>query len=284
MPSASLAVAAGRRRAARPAPRRRPRHRGVHRLVGSGDAVRGDPRPRAGVRAAAEGRADRVDRRRRADHGAQRQRSRRQGRRDVSRSGRCATTAACRRSPICSPTTAKATRPKPRSTRWRASRTRQRAAVHGAACEQDGGASRAARSKGSRGSAIASQLPAIQAVIDKERESQRDAGRRLCVGAARQRPRPTRCRTRSPGPALREQAKRYLIEIAPGRTTTFAHQLLDSDPQIRVDVIDALGLAGDPAAISRPRAAHGGSRSSRSRAPPSARSRACSAESDSRSH
>jgi HEAT repeat protein len=48
---------------------------------------------------------------------------------------------------------------------------------------------------------------------------------------------------------LRDQAKRYLIEIAPGRTGSFAHQLLDSDPQIRIDTIDALGLAGDPAAI-----------------------------------
>jgi len=51
-------------------------------------------------------------------------------------------------------------------------------------------------------------------------------------------------------PRVREQAKQYLVEIAPGRTTTFAHQLLDSDAQIRVDVIDALGLAGDPAAIA----------------------------------
>jgi HEAT repeat protein len=51
-------------------------------------------------------------------------------------------------------------------------------------------------------------------------------------------------------PRLRDQAKRYLIEMAPGRTGAFAHQLLDSDPQIRIDTIDALGLAGDPAAIA----------------------------------
>ena len=49
---------------------------------------------------------------------------------------------------------------------------------------------------------------------------------------------------------LRDQAKRYLIEIAPGRTGAFAHQLLDSDPQIRIDTIDALGLAGDASAIA----------------------------------
>jgi HEAT repeat protein len=51
-------------------------------------------------------------------------------------------------------------------------------------------------------------------------------------------------------PRMREQARRYLIEIAPGRTGAFAHQLLDSDPQIRIDTIDALGLAGDPSAIA----------------------------------
>jgi HEAT repeat protein len=49
---------------------------------------------------------------------------------------------------------------------------------------------------------------------------------------------------------LREQAKRYVIEIAPGRAALFTHQLLDSDPQMRLDVVDALGLAGDPAAIA----------------------------------
>ena len=49
---------------------------------------------------------------------------------------------------------------------------------------------------------------------------------------------------------LRDQAKQYLIEIAPGRTATFAHPLLDSDPEIRLAMVDALGLAGDPAAIA----------------------------------
>ena len=42
----------------------------------------------------------------------------------------------------------------------------------------------------------------------------------------------------------------YVIELAPGRTSQFTHQLLDTDTQIRVDAIDALGLAGDPAAVS----------------------------------
>jgi HEAT repeat protein len=51
-------------------------------------------------------------------------------------------------------------------------------------------------------------------------------------------------------PRLREQAKRYLIEVATGRTLEFGRHLLDSDAQIRADVADVLGLAGDPAAIA----------------------------------
>jgi len=94
-----------------------------------------------------------------------------------------------------------------------------------------------------------SQLPAIQAVIDKERESSvtlAGAFASVLLGNAST----DQVSDSLARPRAREQAKRYLIEIAPGRTTTFAHQLLDSDPQIRVDVIDALGFAGDPAAIS----------------------------------
>jgi HEAT repeat protein len=51
-------------------------------------------------------------------------------------------------------------------------------------------------------------------------------------------------------PKLREQAKQYLIELAPGRTMMFAHQLLASDPQVRHDIVDVLGIASDPAAIA----------------------------------
>jgi HEAT repeat protein len=95
----------------------------------------------------------------------------------------------------------------------------------------------------------ATLLPAIQAVVDKDRESSvtlagafasvmlgNASTDQVCDWLAR--------------PRMREQAKRYLVEIAPRRTATFGHQLLDSDPQIRVDVIDALGLAGDAAAIT----------------------------------
>jgi len=95
----------------------------------------------------------------------------------------------------------------------------------------------------------ASQLESIQTAVDKER----DAGVMLAGAFAL-------VRLGNTGtdpvadllsrPRLREQAKRYLIEIAPGRTAAFSRQLLDSDPQIRADIVDVLGLAGDSAAIA----------------------------------
>jgi len=95
----------------------------------------------------------------------------------------------------------------------------------------------------------ASQLRAVQEAIDKEREpgvTLAGAFALVLLGNG-----PTDQVADALGrPRLRDQAKRYLVEIAPGRTAAFAHQLLDSDPQIRVDVIDALGLAGDRAAIA----------------------------------
>jgi HEAT repeat protein len=95
----------------------------------------------------------------------------------------------------------------------------------------------------------ASQLGAIQAVVDKERNQSvtlAGAFALVMLGNA-----PTdRVGDWLSKPNLREQAKQYLTEIAPGRTTMFAHQLLDSDPQIRLDMVDVLGLAGDPAAIA----------------------------------
>ena len=93
------------------------------------------------------------------------------------------------------------------------------------------------------------QLAAIQAVVDKEREASvtlAGAFASVLLGNAAT----DRVADALGRPRLRDQARRYLIEIAPGRTTAFAHQLLDSDPQIRLDMVDALGLAGDPAAIA----------------------------------
>jgi HEAT repeat protein len=95
----------------------------------------------------------------------------------------------------------------------------------------------------------ASQLQAIQTAVDKER----DAG--VVLAGAFALVRLGNASTDQVAdvlsrPRLHDQAKRYLIEIAPGRTAAFSRQLLDSDPQIRADVVDVLGLAGDPAAIA----------------------------------
>jgi HEAT repeat protein len=51
-------------------------------------------------------------------------------------------------------------------------------------------------------------------------------------------------------PRLREQARWYLIEAAPGRTQTFTRFLQDPDPVVRAALVDALGLSDDSAAIA----------------------------------
>ena len=50
-------------------------------------------------------------------------------------------------------------------------------------------------------------------------------------------------------PRLRDQAYRYLVELAPGRSSLFTQQLQDPDPRVRADMIDVLALAGDAAAL-----------------------------------
>ena len=49
---------------------------------------------------------------------------------------------------------------------------------------------------------------------------------------------------------LRDQARWYLMEAAPGRTETFVRHLQDPDPARRMDLVDALGLSGDGAALA----------------------------------
>lgn len=51
-------------------------------------------------------------------------------------------------------------------------------------------------------------------------------------------------------PRLRDQAWGYLLELAPGRTSSFARSLQDPDARIRADVVGVLTLSGDPAARS----------------------------------
>jgi HEAT repeat protein len=50
-------------------------------------------------------------------------------------------------------------------------------------------------------------------------------------------------------PKLADRARRYLIEVAPGRTAAFAQHAQDPDVQIRSGIADVLGLAGDVAAL-----------------------------------
>jgi len=51
-------------------------------------------------------------------------------------------------------------------------------------------------------------------------------------------------------PRLRDQARWYLIEAAPGRTQAFTRFLQDPDPFVRTALVDALGLSGESAAIA----------------------------------
>jgi HEAT repeat protein len=48
---------------------------------------------------------------------------------------------------------------------------------------------------------------------------------------------------------LRDQARQYLVELAPGRSTAFTKQLMDPDPRIRLEIVDVLGVAGDTGAL-----------------------------------
>jgi HEAT repeat protein len=48
---------------------------------------------------------------------------------------------------------------------------------------------------------------------------------------------------------LREQARQYLVELAPGRAAALRSHLQDPDARLRLDVVDALGLGGDAAAL-----------------------------------
>ena len=50
-------------------------------------------------------------------------------------------------------------------------------------------------------------------------------------------------------PRQADQTRRYLVEVAPGRSAAFARFTLDPDSAIRAGVADVLGLAGDVAAL-----------------------------------
>jgi HEAT repeat protein len=113
-----------------------------------------------------------------------------------------------------------------------------------------------AKSAGFRGIAIeglarlgdASQLAAIQTALTGERSDSMALTGAFAVAMLS---------GASPGPVaealtrpkLRDQARQYLVELAPGRSSMFSQQLQDPDARIRIDVLDALGLSGDVAAL-----------------------------------
>ncbi len=49
---------------------------------------------------------------------------------------------------------------------------------------------------------------------------------------------------------LREQAFQYASELSPGRSAQFAAHLQNPDERVRTDLVDAIGLSGDPAAMA----------------------------------
>ena len=50
-------------------------------------------------------------------------------------------------------------------------------------------------------------------------------------------------------PRLHDQARQYLIDLVAGRTAALASHLQDPDARLRLDVVEVLGLSGDPAAL-----------------------------------
>ena len=50
-------------------------------------------------------------------------------------------------------------------------------------------------------------------------------------------------------PKLRGQAQQYLVELAAGRRVNLSAYIQDPDPRMRADMLDALGLARDPASL-----------------------------------
>jgi len=50
-------------------------------------------------------------------------------------------------------------------------------------------------------------------------------------------------------PRLRDQARGYLVDAAPGRAQAFSRYLADPDPVVRAELVDALGLGGDGEAV-----------------------------------
>ena len=93
------------------------------------------------------------------------------------------------------------------------------------------------------------QLPAIEKALAEERsDPTRLAGRFAAAMLAKASIEPIA--EALARPKLRDQAKQYLIELAPGRTSALAPLLQDPTARVRIDAVDAIALGGDASAIS----------------------------------
>ena len=150
----------------------------------------------------------------------------------------------------------------------------ERAAVRRAAGGEERRAAAASRSKGWRGSATRRSWPAIQAALDERaRATSVPLAGAFASVMLGERARPIRSPRRSRGRSCASRRAATWSSSRRAAPATFAHQLQDPDPRIRVDVVDALGLAGDPAAlplveplVAGPRSAGGARRRARRRA------------------
>jgi HEAT repeat protein len=94
----------------------------------------------------------------------------------------------------------------------------------------------------------ASPLPEIQKALDADRSDAVTLAGVFAFALLENRPidRIADALTR---PRLRAQARQYLIELAPGRASALTGHLQDPDARLRLEVVDMLGVSGDPSAL-----------------------------------
>jgi HEAT repeat protein len=94
-----------------------------------------------------------------------------------------------------------------------------------------------------------SSLPAIQKAVENDRTERAQLAGTFAAVLLADAPHDeiAECLLRT---RMRDQAWRYMVEIAPSRTRTFVRFAHDPDPKMRAEIADILGMAGDPAALS----------------------------------
>jgi HEAT repeat protein len=93
-----------------------------------------------------------------------------------------------------------------------------------------------------------SKLPAIQAAVDADRnDAVALAGVYAAARLANQRF--DRIADALTTGRLRLQARQYLMELLPGRVSAVTSQVQDPDARLRLEIVELLGVSGDPAAL-----------------------------------